>query len=161
MLSVNIRHNRSWPQMGTDPASAMLATLGTQFDALWHMGKVLAGLAATCWLLAAVTGCASRNTAEATAPTEELAQAPMRPFDDAVTASALVFDPPAAEDELVLDLAREPRLPGAFIGYEEPTVSFYSVRVDDIQGAGWGWGWGWGDGYMRRAITSRTGGSYR
>jgi uncharacterized membrane protein YgcG len=93
---------------------------------------------------------------------------------EAVTASALVFDPPVIAGEEPLELSRADRAPGAFVGYDGPIVEHFYIRMDDSQigygsagGGGFGRGgrrWGGGgnsDRYERRAITERIGVRYR
>ena len=90
---------------------------------------------------------------------------------DAVTASALVFDPPVIEGEAPLELGRADRAPGAFVGFDGPTVEYLYVRMDDSQvGNGFGRGGRFGRGgggggtydrYERRAVTERIGVRYR
>jgi hypothetical protein len=94
----------------------------------------------------------------------------------AATASALVFDPPVTTTEPPIELARAPRQPGAFFGYDEGSIEYYRLYVDDQQvfgiqpgvrrgigaygygaGGGWGWGGGWQDRYERRATSERVG----
>jgi hypothetical protein len=90
-------------------------------------------------------------------------------FDGAVTASALVFDPPVIAGEEPLELSRADRAPGAFVGYEGPTVEHFYIRLDDSQiGARFGGGGRFGRGgggtfdhYERRAVTERLGVRYR
>ena len=79
------------------------------------------------------------------------------------TASALVYAPPALEEEVdryALDaaLARHGRGESAVLGYDTPTVVTYYQRVEDEQGV-WGLGFGRGvhfDDYERRAISTRS-----
>lgn len=92
----------------------------------------------------------------------------------AAAASALVFDPPVTTTEPPIELARGPRQPGAFFGYDEGSIEYYRLYVDDQQvfgiqsggrrgvggygyGGGWGWGGGWQDRYERRATSERVG----
>lgn len=92
-------------------------------------------------------------------------------YDEAVTASALVFDPPVTIGEEPLELSRADRQPGAFVGYQGPTVEHFYIRMDDSQvgssfgGGGRYGGWGGGGGsfdfYERRAITERSGVRFR
>ena len=93
-------------------------------------------------------------------------------YDEAVTASALVFDPPVTIGEEPLELSRADRQPGAFVGYDGPTVEHVYIRMDDSQigssfgGGGRRGGWGGGGGgsfdfYERRAITERIGVRFR
>ena len=87
---------------------------------------------------------------------------------EAVTASALVFDPPIIADDEPLELSRADREPGAFVGYEGPVVEHFYIRFDDSQ-IGQSFGGGGGrfgnsghfDRYERRAVTERSGVRYR
>ncbi len=86
-----------------------------------------------------------------------------QPTDNARTyapapATALVFDPPIAFGEPRIDLPREARERSAFWGYEETTTTFFYLRIDDRQDE---WGGRARDRYERRAITERSGSSYR
>jgi hypothetical protein len=93
------------------------------------------------------------------------------PAIEAVTASALVFDPPVAQNEPELNLARADRQARVAVGYEELTAEYFYIRVDDRQiidgSRGWGGGGrggGYGgiyDRYERRAVTERAGVRYR
>ena len=93
---------------------------------------------------------------------------------EAVTASALVFDPPVIAGEEPLELSRADRAPGAFVGYDGPIIEHFYIRMDDSQvgyggfgGGGFGRGGRRGGGggnfdhYERRAITERIGVRYR
>jgi hypothetical protein len=88
---------------------------------------------------------------------------------EAVPAAALVFDPPVVRQAPPIDLSRYGRAPEAFVGYEQGTVEYHYVRVDDRQragdgwnrGFGWGGSWGYGDRYERRAVSERIGVRYR
>ena len=88
---------------------------------------------------------------------------------DAVPAAALVFTPPVVRQEPPLELSRAGRATEAFVGYDEGTVEYHYLRIDDRQrtGDGWNRGWGWGgfgssgDRYERRAISERVGVRYR
>ena len=111
-----------------------------------------------------VAGCsASRARHE---PAEALAA---EPEYEAVAASALVFDPPVAQDEPPLELSRADRQPGVVMGYEELTAEYFSIRLDDRQidnggfrGRGGRFGSGGSyDRYERRAVTERVGVRYR
>jgi hypothetical protein len=72
--------------------------------------------------------------------------------------AALVFDPPVISDQPPLDLSRDDRTPGAFVGYEETIATFYYVRTDDRQFDGSGLNQ---DRFERRAISTKVGVSYR
>lgn len=89
-----------------------------------------------------------------------------------IAASALVFAPPVTLSEPPLNLDRAGRKPGAFFGYDDGSIEYYRVTVDDRQvfdgtpryhARGWGTGnWqgsgsGWYDRYERRAVSERVG----
>jgi hypothetical protein len=79
------------------------------------------------------------------------------PFDDATSASALVFDPPMLAGDWAPDLARDTRQPSAFLGYDEVTTTYFYLRTDDRQVVtDWQ-----GDRYERRAISEKYGVRYR
>ena len=85
---------------------------------------------------------------------------------EAVTASALVFDPPITAGDDPLELSRADRQPGAFVGYDGPVVERFYIRLDDQQighrfGSGRFGGGGSFDRYERRAVTERVGVRYR
>src|SRR5688500_12870362 len=116
-------------------------------------------------LLATAAGCQTTST------TTNYHCPPVEPEHEfeAVTASALVFDPPVAQDEPRLELSRANRQPGVSVGYDELTAEYYSVRLDDRQiGNGFG-GRGFGrfggggsfDRYERRAVSEKVGIRYR
>jgi hypothetical protein len=70
-------------------------------------------------------------------------------------ASALVFTPAVAMDGPDLDLSRDEREPGAFVGYDDVEQSFVYVRTDDRQSSR-------GIGrFEREAITEKVGSSTR
>ena len=77
---------------------------------------------------------------------------------DAVVASALLFDPPVILDEPPIDLSRESRERSAFVGYEDQTVTFSYIHIDDRQLSSGGHN---RDRYERRAVIDRFGTSYR
>lgn len=101
-------------------------------------------------LVVLLTGCAARPAQQ-----DEPLPLSREPVHEAVSASALAFDPPTAQGELWLDLSREERQPGAYAGYESPTTSFFRVRIDDQQNDGFD------DRYIRRAIVERVGTTVR
>jgi hypothetical protein len=87
---------------------------------------------------------------------------------EAVAASALVFAPPVTLDEPTINLDRAPRQPAAFFGYDEGSIEYYRLTVDDRQtfsnsgdGGGRSWGGGYGSGwsgrYDRQAVSERVG----
>ncbi|CAN5414460.1 hypothetical protein BH09PLA1_BH09PLA1_19750 [soil metagenome] len=78
-----------------------------------------------------------------------------REFDQATTASALLFDPPMYMNDLPPELSREGRERAAFVAYEDQSTTFSYIRIDDRQT---------GDNrerYERRAIMERFGSSTR
>lgn len=95
------------------------------------------------------------------------------PGSEMVAASSLVFAPPITLSEPPLNLDRASRQPGAFFGYDDGSVEYYSLTVDDRQvfgsddnvghrgGGGYGgyggYGGGWSDRYERRAVSERVG----
>ena len=122
---------------------------------------------------APIVGCTGRPPADPARP-ESITSTRFAPdaFDEsrAVAASALVFDPPVTLDEPQLDLSRADRQPSAFFGYEEGSIEYYRLTVDDRQlgyggggyggygrGRGGGGGWGWYDRYERRAVSEKVG----
>ena len=107
-------------------------------------------------------GCQHREPA----PLERTDAAPAE--YEAVTASALVFDPPVLQNEPKLDLRRDERQARVAVGYEELTVEHFYIRFDDRQisdgfsgRGGRGGGGGVYDRYERRAVTERVGVRYR
>ena len=73
-------------------------------------------------------------------------------FDDAaaaVTASALVFDPPVAAGFPPLELARADREPAAFVAYEDVQTTYFYLRLDDRQKIT-------NDGRSERRVISET-----
>ena len=77
-----------------------------------------------------------------------------RTYQDS-SGSALVFDPPAIAYDRPVELSREERRPGAFMGYEETTATYYDVRTYDRQSDD-------GNQYFdRSAIIDKVGVSYR
>jgi hypothetical protein len=71
------------------------------------------------------------------------------------TAGALAFDPPVIANEPPLQLSRDFRTPGAFVGYESLTTTYYYLRIDDRQTDDFG------DRYERRAFSEKFGVTYR
>ena len=94
-------------------------------------------------------GCAASRTA---APQ---ATRPVQPDEAEAAACALVFDSPLRPDGPMPELARAPREPSAFVGYEDTISEFLYVRMEDRQGNDWQ------DGYERRAISEKVGVRYR
>src|SRR4051812_4826853 len=99
-------------------------------------------------------GCAAKPQAATISHTGVQAPVVDRNYDDAAVA-ALVFDPPIAQNEIPLELARESRQAGAFVGYEQLTTTFFYLRTDDR------WRGDGTDHYERRALSERVGMSFR
>lgn len=76
---------------------------------------------------------------------------------EAVTASALVFDPPIAEYSAVVP-TREGRERSAFVGYDSVITTYFYLRTDDRQRFFSDDGIG---RYERRAVSERIGVSRR
>jgi hypothetical protein len=104
-----------------------------------------------------VVGCASQAARE-TRPNEQLTPAPAAQGvdEDGAVAASLVFDPPLTIGEPPVVLAREDRQAGAFVGYQEQTVTSFWIQIDDRQT-----GDPRCDRYERRAIIVQTGATYR
>ncbi|MBV8779888.1 MAG: hypothetical protein JO353_00690 [Phycisphaerae bacterium] len=99
--------------------------------------------------LAFAGGCATQHHAPEAANTQ-----PTRDECDP-PAVALAFDPPITIDQGELALDRESREPRAFVGYDEPTITYSYLRVDDrMDGTGRG-------RYDREAVAERIGVSTR
>jgi hypothetical protein len=96
-------------------------------------------------LLGLITGCA-------TAPPPKVAT-PLPPQYTEASASALAFDPPIAIGIPHPELARGPREPSAFLGYDQGWTEFYYSETDDLQISS--------DGlFSRQSISARTGVRY-
>jgi hypothetical protein len=95
-----------------------------------------------------VTGCA---TAQHSQP-DKMASAPR--YSDAV-ASALVFDPPISEGIEHPELARGPRAPAAFFGYQDSTSEVYVSATDDLQSDQWN------NTYTKESVSVKSGVRYR
>jgi len=76
------------------------------------------------------------------------------PYTD-FASSSLAFSPPIAQNEPPINLARDQRQPGVFIGFDEVSASYFYIRTDDrMTNDGT-------DHYVRRAIIEKIGVSYR
>ena len=81
----------------------------------------------------------------------------------AVVASALVFRSPVTAHDPPLELSRAPRMPSAFVGFEDPITESYQVSTYDRQAGGYpylsggGWGYGNHDRYERTAVIEKFG----
>src|SRR4051794_20587087 len=71
-------------------------------------------------------------------------------------AAALVFDTPLTIGEPPTALAREDRQPGAFVGYQEQTITSFWIQIDVRQTGSPNC-----DRYERRAFIVQTGTTYR
>src|SRR5436190_21988068 len=70
-------------------------------------------------------------------------------------AGSLAFSPPIAQNEPTIILPRDLRQPGAFVGFDEITTSYFYIRTDDrMTNDG-------SDHYVRRSIIEKVGVSYR
>jgi len=69
-------------------------------------------------------------------------------------ASALVFEPTLASGVSHPELARAPRQPTAFLGFDEPTSEYYFSATDDSQSNDFG------DSYVRQSFSIKTGVRY-
>ena|SRR5579884_1699017 len=99
------------------------------------------------WLfsLALLGGCAA-------APKPQSPSPPQAPYIEA-SASALAFDPPIAAGVPHPELARAPRQPSAFLGYDQGWTEFYYSETDDLQLSD--------DGtFARLSVSARTGVRY-
>lgn len=78
-----------------------------------------------------------------------------------VVATALVFTPAVAVTAPPVALPRDSRQPVAVVGFDQPTVTHYFLRVDDRQSLDTFSSYGRWDGGSRRAVTVRIGVSTR
>ncbi len=100
-----------------------------------------------------VGGCASGGSRPA-------APAAFVPDYDSAVAAALIIQPPVAQDQPPLDIAREGRGQAAFAGFEETIFTHYYLFQDDQQQS-YGRNGCRKDRFERRAIVEREGISYR
>ena len=78
----------------------------------------------------------------------------MQVYQDAA-APSLVFTPPVSLGDEPLELARDDRLPRAFVGYDEITTSYFRIWTDDrLTSDGT-------DRYLRRSTIESLGVSHR
>ncbi len=98
-----------------------------------------------------LTGCAATRPQEARQDPTTIHAA--YDYEPAV-ASALVFPSPIQPPFPLEGLAREPRRPSAFFGYDQQISETYVIVSDDSQGDG---GWGGGDGYQRESFSAKVG----
>ena len=99
---------------------------------------------------ALIGGCAAQPRQQRSAVTPRPAD-PSAEFDEevAVTASALVFDPPVAAGLPALELARDVRQPAAFVAYDDVETTYFYLRLDDRQKLT-------NDGRSERRVISET-----
>ena len=115
-------------------------------------------LAVLLGLSTSVLGCHSHERAS-TRKDEPIKPAGLNTEEyEAVTASALVFDPPTAEYSVAMVPSRESRERTAFVGYDSVISTYFYLRIDDrdrfFDPSG--------DGrYERRAISEKFGVSQR
>src|SRR3954453_17423745 len=75
-------------------------------------------------------------------------------YNDSTSAS-LAFSPPIAQNDPPILLPRDQRQPGAFVGFDEVSTSYFYIRTDDrMTNDGT-------DHFVRRSIIEKTGVSYR
>jgi hypothetical protein len=95
--------------------------------------------------LLVLVGCASQNASP------PLAQ---RQYADRPGA-ALAFDPPVLQGRAAAELPRDLLEPGAFVSYDDTSITYFNIRTDDRLGEG-------SDVWLyRRAVIERTGVSFR
>ena len=94
-----------------------------------------------------IGGCAARQQG-AIGPTSVNAS-PDVDEATAVTASALVFDPPVAAGLPPLELARQERERSAFVSYDDVQTTYFFLRLDDRQKIT-------NDGRSERRVISET-----
>lgn len=76
-------------------------------------------------------------------------------------AAALVFPPIISASLPPIDLTRDERQPVAIVGFDQPTVTYYHLRLDDRQYGDFYGPFGRSEGVYRRAVTVRIGVSTR
>jgi len=111
-----------------------------------------------------VAGCAAQGTGQRNQQAQQqieypAAEAVMATAQFPPPASALVFDLPVASDNPPLNLDRESREPGAFVGFEGPSIEYHTVLINNTQSVGSGFGYGtcgFGDSYQRQDLIQRT-----
>ena len=94
------------------------------------------------------TGCATARppaVAEKPAPPPQYVEA---------SASALAFDPPIDMGVPHPELARAPRQPSVFMGFDEATTELYIRATNDLQTNDFG------DFYTQQAVTVKSGTRY-
>ncbi|MGE5612023.1 MAG: hypothetical protein ACM359_22440 [Bacillota bacterium] len=101
------------------------------------------------FMILALAGCASNRSGTATR------SAASRPEYRDSLATTLVFAPPVALAEPPVYLWRDTRTPGAFVGFDELSATFYYIRQDDCQTSDLT------DNVLRRSVSERVGVSYR
>jgi hypothetical protein len=90
----------------------------------------------------------------ATAPRPRTASLPPGEYIEA-SASALAFEPPIAEGAPHPELARGPRAPAAFFGFQESTAEYYTSATANLQTTDFG------DSYIQESISVKSGVRYR
>jgi hypothetical protein len=106
-----------------------------------------------------VGGCACHQPPKQQARTEQAEPAgPVLASYRPARAGALVFDPPVISDQPPLNLSRDDRNPGAFVGYESMTATYFYIRTDDRQADDFGIN---NDRFERRSVQYKVGVSYR
>lgn len=98
-----------------------------------------------------ITGCVASHPQEAR---QDSTTIPASYGYEPAIASALVFPSPIQSPYPLEGLAREPRQPSAFFGYDQQISETYVIVSDDSQGD---CGWGGGDGYQRESVSAKVG----
>lgn len=160
----HIPHNRTLGVLPDNHRGAVRSG-GLAASAYWHWVCDAFGMNRSRMMLAvllglSITGLGCRSHARTAANAKE----PIKPAGlntqdyEAVTASALVFDPPAAEYSVAIVPSREGRERTAFVGYDSVISTYFYLRVDDLDR----FFDPNGDGrYERRAVSEKFGVSQR
>lgn len=95
------------------------------------------------------TGCATAHQAP------PAAKASSEPEYLEASAAALAVDPPLTANESHPELARAPREPAAYLGYQDSTVEYYASYSDNLESSPFG------DAYARESVTVKSNTRYR
>jgi hypothetical protein len=71
------------------------------------------------------------------------------------SAAALAVDPPLTANEAHPELARAPREPAAYLGYQDSTVEAYTTYTDNLESSPYG------DAYAKESVTVKSNTRYR
>ena len=100
-----------------------------------------------CALL--IGGCAARQQRRCATANPPRNESIILDDGAAITASALVFDPPVAAGLPALELRRDERQPAAFVSYDDVQTTYFYLRLDDRQKLS-------NDGRSERRVISET-----